>query len=206
MMLILSLIHSLIVSTNPGPEKQSLQSRTKRMKRRRALMTNARFDFKRISSDENLLKFNNPIKRKLSHMYNRKTKVTIVTQEKTKRVLDEGFESFNGNGSSENGDDTKDKNSEMKCLDDSLEQLDATKNKLSSDEHESDTDSEPVCRKRNIGRRISISKEQSDTDSDTQMTFKSVTSLVRIYFLDIYLNKNVVYKLVRHVLKIIIIM
>lgn len=190
MMLILSLIHSLIVSTNPGPEKQNQNSRTKRLKRRRFFVIPPSCECKRTSSEDNFTKIkteNGILKKKVQR--SRKTKLVnkLEQADSSKKPMDEGFESFNGNGSSENGDETKDINKdenkvpEVKTVDNDLNEK--TKNKDSTDDNESDTESDHdmIIRKRT--HRVSISKPNSDTDSDTQMTYKSVVSLVSSYVL-----------------------
>lgn len=184
MMLILSLIHSLIVSTNPGPEKQAQNSRTKRLKRRRLFLASNGKEFKRTLIEENVTKSKIDIgllKKKKIHSNYRKMKLSSINPGNNKKILDEGFESFNGNGSSENGDETKE-NIEMKIPDlkiSSEKNENKKEDKMSSDDFESDTESDHdvIIRKRNI-HCINLSKTDTETDSDTQMTYKSITSMV----------------------------
>lgn len=194
-MLIMSFIHSVIVSTNPGPEKRRERTRSKRKRRRRTYHSNpSRPEIKRESSEENLIKTKliDPPKKKSSRNYIRRNKNSqlVETKKPYKKTLDEGFESFNGNGSSENGEESKantfnNNNNNSLPVENSAEislPQRAETQKSTSDEGESDTDTEPeTVLRRRAPPKIYILKEESDTDSDTQVTFKSVASLVSNY-------------------------
>lgn len=170
----MSFIHSVIVSTNPGPEKRPERKRKKKRKRANK---------KIVSSDDNISYIPQPnatenVKKKVSR--------NMIKRNKKKRMLDEGFESHNGNGSSENGDESKNKSmisaDNVENNKDDFNTQVAENKKLLPNVPESDTETEPEMVIRRRLPKINISKEDSDTDSDTQLTYKSIASLVSYIF------------------------